>query len=103
MQAHYSHAYGEISKKGQRASLDPGHDPKGQPLIIQQLLSGVNPGHTPGLTSHCLYGLARENIEFGIRALQSSLVHIRVDCPIVLPHDDYRMTCALDLIRRLIS
>ena len=90
-----------FSKRNNELRLTPGTILSPTPLILQHLFTGGDPGHTPSLTSHCLSGSAHENVEFGIRAPQSSLVHIRVDCPIVLPDDDYRMTSALDLIRRL--
>ena len=70
-------------------------------MVIQNLFSGVNLGHIPSVTSHFLHGSVGENVEFGIRAPQNLLVHVRADCPKVVPHDDYQMTCAVDLIRRL--
>ena len=90
-----------MSKRDSDLRLTPGTVPSPTPMIIQHLFSGVNPGHVPGIASHFLHGDVQENAEFGIVAPQSMLVHVRIDSPRVLPNDDYQVTCALDLIRRL--
>ena len=58
--------------------LTPGTVPSPTPMSIQHLFLGVNPGHTPGITSHFLHGDVLENAEFGIVAPKSLLVHVRM-------------------------
>ena len=89
-----------MSRRDSELRLTPGTIPSPTPMIKPHLFSGVNPGHLPGITSHFLHDGVHENAEFGIRAPRNLLVHVRIDCPKVLPHDDYHMSCALDLIRR---
>ena len=90
-----------LSKGDSELRLTPRTIPSPTPMIIQHLFSGVNPGHIPSVTSHFLHGPVIENVEFGIWAPKNLLVHVRTDCPKILPHDDHQITCALDLIRRL--
>ena len=71
--------------------------PSTYPLVRLHLTTSVAVGFAPPVVAFNLHGDVSQDC--GILAPPHSLHHVRIDCPSILPGDDYKVETVMDLLR----